>query len=315
MLAGRWVRIVDCSGEWHSTALLWDQVVWFLTEFNADSPLDSNYIQIKYHPNSKRSPRVLSPKEYKMLFSDNNEQVAPLDEFPWSPFHSKEDFELVELAHTAALNKKQTDALIKLIKRCERNPGLLTFEGVQDLECSWDDADKLRTPACTFICYLYLILMTPCVTSLIWLVYTSWSQGPIQRWVTHIWLMVVSLVGVDTRPPHWPRHHSAYWMGCSEGFKVHPERITKNVYWAVDQEPFSGYSGILVQTIFTVLIIHSHCCWRTQRWCVSSYMLIRLNFLCLELKGYPVELLTLSIGLEQAYRVGAGFGFLWLCSD
>ena len=102
-----------------------------------------------------------------MLFSDNNEQVAPLDEFPWSPFRSKEDFELAELAHAAALNKKQTDALIKLIKRCERNPGVLTFEGVQDLERSWDDADKLLTPVRTFMCYLYVILMTSCVTSLI----------------------------------------------------------------------------------------------------------------------------------------------------
>ena len=37
-----------------------------------------------------------------MLFSDNNEQVAPLDGFPWSPFCSKEDFELAELAHAAA---------------------------------------------------------------------------------------------------------------------------------------------------------------------------------------------------------------------
>ena len=102
-----------------------------------------------------------------MLFSNNNEQVALLDEFPWSPFHSKEDFELAELAHTVALNKKQTDALIKLIKRCERNPGVLTFEGVQDLERSWDDADKLLTPVCTFMCYLYVILTTSCATSLI----------------------------------------------------------------------------------------------------------------------------------------------------
>ena len=63
--------------------------------------------------------------------------------------------------------KKQTDALIKLIKRCERNPGVLTFEGVQDLEHSWDNADKLLTPVRTLMCYLYVILTTSCVTSLI----------------------------------------------------------------------------------------------------------------------------------------------------
>ena len=102
-----------------------------------------------------------------MLFSGNNEQVAPLDEFPWSPFHSKEDFELAELAHAVAFNKKQTNALIKLIKRCERNPGVFTFEGVQDLEHSWDNADKLLTPVRTFMCYLNVILTTSCVISLI----------------------------------------------------------------------------------------------------------------------------------------------------
>jgi hypothetical protein len=78
----------------------------------------------------------------------------PLDKSPWLPFRSKEEFEFAELAHVAALIKDQVDDLVKLIKRCERNPGSFMFEGVQDLERSWEDASKLLTPVHFFVPYI-----------------------------------------------------------------------------------------------------------------------------------------------------------------
>ena len=72
--------------------------------------------------------------------------MAPSDEHPWRPFRSKEDFEFAELVQTAALTKDQVDRLVKLIKKCERSPGSLTFEGAQDIERSWEDASRLLTP-------------------------------------------------------------------------------------------------------------------------------------------------------------------------
>ena len=74
----------------------------------------------------------------------------PLDKEPWRPFRSREDFELAEIAHSTSLNKVQLDTLVKLIKRCEKNPGLLTFEGAQDVEQSWEDASRLLTPVSSF---------------------------------------------------------------------------------------------------------------------------------------------------------------------
>ena len=70
----------------------------------------------------------------------------PLDKEPWRPFRSREDFEFAEIAHSASLSKKQVDNLVKLIKRCEKNPGALMFEGVQDVVRSWEDASRLLTP-------------------------------------------------------------------------------------------------------------------------------------------------------------------------
>jgi len=81
-----------------------------------------------------------------MPLSDNKDPTAPLEGQPWRPFRSQEDFEFAELTHAAALNKHQIDTLIKLIKRCERNPGSFTFEGAKDVEQSWEDASKLLTP-------------------------------------------------------------------------------------------------------------------------------------------------------------------------
>ena len=62
------------------------------------------------------------------------------------PFHSKEDFEFMELVQTIALTKDQVDHLVKLIKKCKRSPGSLTFEGAQDVEHSWEDTSRLLTP-------------------------------------------------------------------------------------------------------------------------------------------------------------------------
>ena len=85
-----------------------------------------------------------------MLSDDNNERTVLPDEKPWRPFHSREDFEFAELVHNAALNRNQIDALVKLIRQCEKSPGSFTFEGFQDVEKSWKDASKLLTPVSAF---------------------------------------------------------------------------------------------------------------------------------------------------------------------
>ena len=126
-------------------------------ESKADPSLDNGEVRIEFHPNSRRSPIVLSPDKFKRWSSGDGDPAPPCVEEPWLPFRSREDFEFAQLVHNAALNKKQVDCLVKLIKRCERNPGTFTFEGVQDVDNSWEDASKLLTPVrvllATSVCF------------------------------------------------------------------------------------------------------------------------------------------------------------------
>ena len=113
-------------------------------ESNADLPPGT--VKIEYHPHSGKTPRILTPEEFKTFStSDGDSPTMPLNKEPWRPFRSREDFELAEIAHSA-----QLDTLVKLIKRCEKNPGALTFEGAQDVERSWEDASRLLTPVSSF---------------------------------------------------------------------------------------------------------------------------------------------------------------------
>ena len=113
---------------------------------NADPPPSGSYFRIEYHPNSGREPCILSPEEFKALSTGGGEPMALPEERPWRPFRSQEDFKFAELVHAAALNRSQIDALVKLVRQCEGNPGSFSFEGVQDVEKAWEDASKLLTP-------------------------------------------------------------------------------------------------------------------------------------------------------------------------
>jgi len=76
--------------------------------------------------------------------------MEPPDKEPWLPFRSREDFELAEIVHDAAMNQSQIDALIKFIHHCEENPGNLTFKGFQDLRKSWENSSALLTEVSIF---------------------------------------------------------------------------------------------------------------------------------------------------------------------
>ena len=130
-------------------ALLQGLIVQLEAELNVDLPPGT--IKIEYHPHSGKTPRILTPEEFKtFLMSDGDSPTMPLNKEPWHPFCSREDFELAEIAHSASLSSAQLDTLVKLIKRCEKNPGALTFKGAQDVEQSWEDASRLLMPVSSF---------------------------------------------------------------------------------------------------------------------------------------------------------------------
>ncbi|KAJ7038856.1 hypothetical protein C8F04DRAFT_950739 [Mycena alexandri] len=97
-----------------------------------------------FHPHSERSTMNMSFDDYR------TSQVLPkrrtlLDKECTSPFRTRLDFELAELAQDAMLNKNQTGRLIALIHRCAENPQGFTLRNHSDLEYMWELASKKCT--------------------------------------------------------------------------------------------------------------------------------------------------------------------------
>jgi len=82
---------------------------------------------------------------------DDSDPTRPPDDKPWLPFHSREDFEFVELVHNAALNRPQIERLIGLFQRCQKGPGSLTFKKYNDLKDSLESASKMLTPVTMYL--------------------------------------------------------------------------------------------------------------------------------------------------------------------
>jgi len=119
-----------------------------LTGSHEQTPDDGD-IKIEYHPRSGKSTCILSPDEYRESLNDSPEPTPP-DDQPWLPFSSQEDFEFTKFVHDAALNQKQINRLIKLIRTCQQEPSKFTFKNFKDMRASLDDASKLLTPVTTF---------------------------------------------------------------------------------------------------------------------------------------------------------------------
>ena len=107
-------------------------------------------IKIEYHPHSSKGTHILSSDEYRESFHDHSEPTPPEDDRPWLPFSSREDFEFTKFVHDVALNQKQINRLIKLIRTCQKEPNSFTFCNFKDMRASLDDASKLLTPVTTF---------------------------------------------------------------------------------------------------------------------------------------------------------------------
>lgn len=101
------------------------------------------HVRTQYHPHSHRAPKIQTFGEY---MEDSPPLVTPEEE-PWKPFRSRLDFEVAEVVLEAALNRSQTDRLIKLIHRAaecnDYDP--FTLKNAGNLNEMWDHASVLRT--------------------------------------------------------------------------------------------------------------------------------------------------------------------------
>jgi hypothetical protein len=88
-------------------------------------------------------PSQIHPKLHQALLCTTS------DDAPWKPFDSCADFEFAEIALEAALNKKQVDNLVKIIRRCVEGGDSFNLKNHKDLVSLWKDASVLVSPVCT----------------------------------------------------------------------------------------------------------------------------------------------------------------------
>ncbi|KAG1886830.1 uncharacterized protein F5891DRAFT_1132413 [Suillus fuscotomentosus] len=94
-------------------------------------------IKCEYHPSSGIPPEVHAFHTFKRRPMPSTPSVPP-DKHPWTPFKSRLEFELAELALEACLNNEQTDRLIKLCNRCTSRQEKFTFQTHKDIHDRWD---------------------------------------------------------------------------------------------------------------------------------------------------------------------------------
>ena len=122
-----------------------DLLILWLVEPGIQVP-NAGDIVIEYHDHSGRERLIISSEESKRSLKDELESTEPLDDEPWCPFCSREDFEFAELMNDTTLNRPQIDKLIKFIQRCQKNPDSFTLRNHSDLKDLLDRASKLLTP-------------------------------------------------------------------------------------------------------------------------------------------------------------------------
>ena len=103
-------------------------------------------IMIEYHNHREREHCIISSKEFKRSLKNELESLEPLDDEPWRPFYSREDFKFVELMNDTTLNQPQIDKLIKFIQHCQKNLDSFTLHNHSDLKDLLDSASELLTP-------------------------------------------------------------------------------------------------------------------------------------------------------------------------
>ncbi|PSR71516.1 hypothetical protein PHLCEN_2v12599 [Hermanssonia centrifuga] len=129
-----------------------------------DNPVDSvrqlDNIKIEYHPKAR-----IPTKIYRFADYGRDCNTAPATTFandPWLPgFNNRLDFEFAELTLECAMNQKQIDKLLGIVRRIANDPSQFSFNKYDDIKGAWDIAgevhppDKLPDGATPYALYLF----------------------------------------------------------------------------------------------------------------------------------------------------------------
>lgn len=82
----------------------------------------SGDIRVKYHPGSGRQPQTFTFDEFRKA-PPKLDRTDKLDQTPWAPFRTREDFEFAALMQRVKASKKDVNKLIRLFKKCINGKG------------------------------------------------------------------------------------------------------------------------------------------------------------------------------------------------
>ena len=106
---------------------------------------DPDDIKIQYHPSSGLSAQVFYFDDYKSGDPPTVGVSHLGDNEPWKPFCSRLDFEFAEVALQAALNKEQTNTLIRLMHSAQQSHDSFTLSSYKELTGIWKEASKAHS--------------------------------------------------------------------------------------------------------------------------------------------------------------------------
>ncbi|KAI0684868.1 hypothetical protein BC835DRAFT_1291935 [Cytidiella melzeri] len=95
-------------------------------------------IKVEYHAGAQRPTVVFAFED----FCKERLQPDPsvLNDKPWHPFNSREDFEFAELVHEARMSQDMINRLLKLMQKVNSGQSGLTFSTYADVRQAWEKA-------------------------------------------------------------------------------------------------------------------------------------------------------------------------------
>jgi len=146
--------------DWHSTG--WYVCIisitgcWYVTLLpDITPPLSPACSVLSIADNQKIHSQTTISHFHDYGHNNLRQELPPPDAEPWKPFRTRLDFEVAELALSAALNKDQINTLISLLHRYGRDQENFTLSNHDEVCNMWESASDLRTKVCHGVHFYY----------------------------------------------------------------------------------------------------------------------------------------------------------------
>jgi hypothetical protein len=101
-------------------------------------------IRVEYHPHSQIPSTIHAFSDFSR--HRPTEDSVPRNATPWEPFRTRLDFEIAEIALTAAMPKDLTNRFLDVIRRAVSTKEDFTLRNDDEIRSLWEMASERFTP-------------------------------------------------------------------------------------------------------------------------------------------------------------------------